>query len=243
MDLEPLYQSVLANLRLGRADLAREPLARLLREMPDDENLRLVQRQAAVVGIDYPASRKPIALARREAPAARDVDIVAFHVHLAQAPSGMHGDIDYMSVLSLSFESARIKAPAARRILITDEQTQIPASIDVDEIMRFPLDAARPMFERMRVQASYLEARPPGRVSVLMDSDVVVNADPAAVFAEDFDVGLTWRPEFPDAPFNGGVVFPGARHPPAPLLPRNLTFPEEIAAHPPRRAPFPPRLE
>ena len=42
-----------------------------------------------------------------------------------------------------------------------------------------------------------------------MDSDIVVNKEPSSVFGEAFDVGLTWRPEYSDAPFNGGVIFVG----------------------------------
>jgi glycosyltransferase involved in cell wall biosynthesis len=63
------------------------------------------------------------------------------------------------------------------------------------------------MFERMRLQELYLRDRAADRASVLMDSDVVVNSDPADIFSTDFDVGLTWRTEFPDAPFNGGMIF------------------------------------
>jgi hypothetical protein len=59
------------------------------------------------------------------------------------------------------------------------------------------------------VQELFLRERDPARASVLMDSDVVVNRDPAPIFAADFDVGLTWRPEFPDAPFNGGMILAG----------------------------------
>jgi hypothetical protein len=112
-----------------------------------------------------------------------------------------------MTVLALSFESAAIRAPRARRVLLTDNATAVPAGMKVDEVMRFPMDSARLMYERMRVQASYLQSRPAGRHSVLIDSDVVVNRDPAPVFAEAFDVGLTWRTGLPNAPFNGGAIF------------------------------------
>jgi len=84
--------------------------------------------------------------------------------------------------------------------------------LGADQVLRFPIDPQRVMFERMRVQEIYLARREAGRASVLMDSDVVVNAGPEAIFATDFDVGLTWRPDFVDSPFNGGMIFvsPGA---------------------------------
>ena len=133
--------------------------------------------------------------------------MVSFHVDLPQALSGVHLNIDYLAALALAFESAQLRAPRARRILLTDETTAVPPGMKVDEVMRFPMDRNRLMYERMRVQAAYLERRPASRHSVLVDSDIVVNRDPTPIFAEDFDVGLTWRGGFPDAPFNGGIIF------------------------------------
>ena len=209
--LQSLYQEAIAALFRGRADLAAEPLEQLRRAAPPDPNFaRLIEhlgKNAAVIAFEWPARREAIEPARRVPPAQEAIDLVAFHVDLPRAPSGIHAPTDYMGVLALSFESARLRAPRARRILITDEKTAVPETLPVDEVRRFTLDAALPMFERTRVQGEYLRSRAAGRVSVLMDSDVVVNADPADVFAEAFDVGLTWRPEFADAPFNGGMIF------------------------------------
>jgi hypothetical protein len=62
----------------------------------------------------------------------------------------------------------------------------------------------------MRVQCEYLERRRSGRNTVFTDVDVLANRDPAEVFAEDFDIGLTYRVEAKDAPFNGGVILAAA---------------------------------
>ena len=205
--MQSLYQSAVAELVRGRADLARASVEELARALPQVPEVQHLARQAAIIAFDWPAARESLAAARRNPPAQDAIDLVAFHVEMPLAPSGIHAPIDYMEVLALSFESAKLRAPKARRILLTDEKTAVPDSLPVERVMRFPIDPERLMFERMRVQELYLRERDPARASVMMDSDVVVNADPAGVFAETFDIGLTWRPEFADAPFNGGMIY------------------------------------
>jgi hypothetical protein len=205
--LQSLARDAAAHLLRGRVDLARAPIEELATALPGNEVVQHLARQSAVIGFEWPLERTATSLAGRDPPRTADLDLVAFHVDLPLAPSGIHKPTDYASVLALSFESARIRAPAARRILLTDEHTTVPDSIPVDDVIRFPLDRDQLMYERMRVQTLYLERRAVGRASVLMDADVVVNLDPAPIFGEAFDVGLTWRPEFADAPFNGGMIF------------------------------------
>jgi hypothetical protein len=193
-------------LEAGRAELTVEPLRRLEAALPGHPGVNMLRQKAAVIGFNWPAQRGEYAPARKEPPSQADIDFVAFHANLAVAPSGIHQHFDYISVLALSFESAYLRAPKAKRILLTDENTPVPPEMKVDQVMRFPIDLTRLMYERMRIQTLYLQERPADRCSVMMDSDVIVNRDVAAIFAEDFDIGLTWRPEFPDAPFNGGVI-------------------------------------
>lgn len=205
--LQSLSQQALAHLARGRADLARPLVEELAAALPGHEGVMNFVRYVAVIGFDVPAVRAPHVPAPAPPPAPESVDLVAFHMDLPHVPSGIHGAIDYGAVLVQSFESARLRAPAARRILLTDEHTRVPEALGAHEVMRFPMDPARVMYERMRVQEAFLRERPAGRATVLMDSDVVVNAEPSVVFGEDFDIGFTWRSGFPDAPFNGGMIF------------------------------------
>ena len=78
-------------------------------------------------------------------------------------------------------------APHARTMLLTDESTRVPDGID--EVVRERIDRNRLMYERMRAQSRYLQRRDPSRATVFTDSDVVVNLDPAPIFAEDFSHG------------------------------------------------------
>jgi hypothetical protein len=237
--LDALYREAGAHLVQGRADLAQDRISELTRALPDNERVQQLARKAAVIGFEFPARREPLAVERREPPAQADVDLVAFHVGLPANPSGIHAEIDYMAVLSRSFEAARLRAPEARRILITDEATSVPDSIGANAVVRFPIDTSKLMFERMRVQERFLAARPAGRASVLMDSDVVVNRDPREVFGEVFDVGLTWRKGFVEAPFNGGMLFVAEGDAGAAFFRRAIECYEAIAADPGVRAAFP----
>lgn len=207
--LQHLAETAQSALRRMRPDEARTPLQQLAALLPRNPSVLTLLRWAAVLEFDWPAKREPIALARRPTPAADAVDLVLFHVDLPAAPSGLHGRIDYKAVAALSFEAAKRRAPQARRILLTDEQTTVPDELGVQDIIRSPINRDRLMYERMRAQERYLTARPADRATVFMDVDIVPNRDPAEIFAEDFHVGLTWRPEFPDAPINGGLIFVG----------------------------------
>jgi len=189
----------------GDAAGAMEPLAEMHRLQPGHPQLPQYVRVAAIVGFIYPGERSSYEPPPCEAPPSESVDLVAFHVDAPWTPHGGER-VDYLGVLRQSFDAARLRAPRARRILLTDEATRVPDTVGADEILRVPLDPSRLMYERMRAQAAYLERREAGRASVLMDVDVVVNRDPADCFTESFDVGLTYRMDAKDAPFNGGII-------------------------------------
>lgn len=204
--LEALVRQVDVAVAAMRPEEGATALEELLRTLPDHPKVQLLARSVAMTGFAWPLARAAYAPRPARTPPPADLDLVAFHADLPLAPSGIHEPVDYMATLALSMEAAASKAPQARRILLTDEATQVPGTLPVHEVRRFPMDLSRLMYERMRVQEAYLRDRPEGRCSILLDSDVVVNREPSAVFAEAFDVGLTWRPEIGHAPFNGGVI-------------------------------------
>jgi hypothetical protein len=201
-------QEAFSALSQNRRDQARAPIEQLTKFFPQQPSVQFLKRWAALTEFDWPAERDTVSLARRSAPPDA-VDLVSFHIDLPSAPSGVHEKTDYLAVAALSFEAAERKAPNARRILLTDEDTLVPEGIHAHEIIRYPLNREWPMYERMRMQERYLSTRPMGRATVFMDVDIVTGRDPMEIFAEDFDIGLTWRPEFPDAPINGGLILAG----------------------------------
>jgi len=205
--IDALVRQVNASIAAMRPEACAAALEELVRAAPDNPKVQLLARSAVLIEFRWPLAREPYLPRPAKLPQPGDLDLVAFHADLPLAPSGIHEPVDYMAVLALSMESAASKAPQARRILLTDEATQVPATLPAHEVRRFPMDLSRLMYERMRVQEAYLRDRPADRCSVLLDSDIVVNREPSAVFAEAFDVGLTWRSEIGHAPFNGGVIF------------------------------------
>ena len=127
-------------LEQGRVEEARRPIDALARALGNDFRVTYLRRAAEVVSLDLdqPASRAPLALVRVHPPAPEMIDVVAFHADLPRPPSEIHAPVDYQSFLALSLEGARIRAPHARRVLLTDERTPVDPSIGVDRVMRFP---------------------------------------------------------------------------------------------------------
>lgn len=210
MSLADAVKEAVRALHEGRFDRARRLIDDIERSVPDHAAIVELKRCAAVTRFSWPAHRAAYGPVAGAPPDPAAVDIVVFHVALSATPTAIHEDVDYLATLRLAFESAALRAPAARRILLTDETTELPADLPVDDVLRFPLDPVRTMYERMRLQRCYLEERGAARCSVLMDADVLVNCDPAGIFTEDFDIGLTWREDWGNAPFNGGMIYVAA---------------------------------
>ena len=206
LSLDESARAAMRCLETGRADLASPHIDALMAALPHHQTVKRLDLYRRVISIEEAAERHPAILGRRPEIAQDKIDLVTFHVDLPVAPSGVHGQIDYKDVLRLAFRAAALRAPRARRVILTDEKTVFPGNVGADEVRRLPLDAGSIMYERTRLQAAYLARLEDDRSCVFMDSDIVVNRDPAEAFAQDFEVALTWRPGFPDAPFNGGLI-------------------------------------
>jgi hypothetical protein len=193
----------------GRAADAAPLLEQLTAIDPHNPGLHELHLSAVIMNFHWPAERAPARLEPRSPPRDDMVDIVLFHADPPaaaprQQPSG------YIAMAAMAFEAARARAPAARRVLLTDRHTLVPPMVGAHEIIRHDIDHGRLMYERMRVQRKYLESRGADRVSAMTDVDVVANRNPTEIFAEEFDIGLTWRSKVPHMPFNGGVLFAGS---------------------------------
>ncbi|MET1025960.1 MAG: hypothetical protein ABWY00_02235, partial [Dongiaceae bacterium] len=181
-DLNQLAQAAFRHLGLGDAEAARPLVERLLQAAPADRTVNSLAAQLAIISFPVAARRESLTIEQSRVIPQADIDLVAFHVDLPMAPSGIHEAIDYQAVLRLAFAAAALKAPQARRLILTNETTQFGADIGADEIIRLPMDSSRIMYERLRLQIAYLQGRSAERASVLMDTDVVTNRDPCEVF-------------------------------------------------------------
>jgi Tfp pilus assembly protein PilF len=134
------------------------------------------------------------------------IDIVFFHVDLPGTTASPFEKPDYQAMLVDAVAIARRRSPTAHIVLLTDEHTQLRSDIRVDRVVRGQADRAQLMFDRMRLERDFLASRDATRNVVFLDSDVAINRPPEEIFDGSFDVGLTWRNNPFDAPFNGGVA-------------------------------------
>jgi hypothetical protein len=234
--LDVLAEEAIACLRQGRASEAAPRVAEMTRLLADRPGVALhLQRALALVAFEWPAARAPARMELTAPPKADEIELVTFHVAL-EGPS--RPAFDYGRMLAQSFESARLRSPASRQVLLTDMDTAFPPLGPGVTVARSTVDKTRLMYERMRLQHEHLVNRPSGLATVFLDSDVVVNADPAAIFAEGFDVGLTHRP-LVEAPFNGGVIFVGPGDAGRKFFASALACYEAMASSPAIRAVYP----
>ena len=138
--------------------------------------------------------------------AAARLTIVFFHADTPR--DGVPFDKpDYHALLAAAIAVARHRSPQAAIVVLSDERTPFADTLNADRVVRRPLDLSQLMYERLRAQRAFLATQTDGEATLFLDTDVIVNRDPLAVFDGSFDIGLTWRHEPIDAPFNGGVIF------------------------------------
>jgi hypothetical protein len=203
---EDLRNEVLSALLAQRPDLARKPLRKMEKLFPNHAIIEVYRQWAAVLKFSWPAEKEWRPLVRRQS-APAGIDIVMFYVDLPTSPSGIHLDgLDLLNTACASFQGAALRAPHARRIFLTDFDTPIPDNLNADEVIRVSIDREFPMYERMKAQENYLATRPNDRATVFIDVDIVINRDPIEMFEQDFDLGLTWRSQYPNQPINGGFL-------------------------------------
>jgi tetratricopeptide (TPR) repeat protein len=135
--------------------------------------------------------------------------VVYFHV-TQNAPHPIQSlqdgqTVDYLDILALSARTAKQRMPRSRTILLTDNDTRLPETLGIDAVVRLPLQRAWIMYERMRAQRALVASGCVGGPVLFLDTDIIVQRDFAPVFAQDFDVGLTWRVQ-PLMPLNGGMI-------------------------------------
>jgi hypothetical protein len=140
--------------------------------------------------------------------------VVAFHVapsqegadRIERACSAFHAENDYLALLDILFRSSELQNAAAQSAVLTDVATDMASLENRVTVIRAPVDPDRVMFSRMLSQIDYLDRRAATDDVAFVDSDMIINASLATVFAEDFDIALSYRNN-PEMPINGGVIF------------------------------------
>ena len=150
-----------------------------------------------------------VPLIQNALPASAQPSVVYFHVAQG-APHPIQSlqdgqSIDYFGILRLSAQTARRVLPGARTVLLTDTDTALPDGLGVDVAVRLPLQRSWIMYERMRSQRALVASGRAAGPVLFLDTDIIPRRDFTAVFAQVFDVGLTWRVH-PLMPLNGGMI-------------------------------------
>jgi hypothetical protein len=168
---------------------------------------RLAQFQAAFDAAPLPAT----------APAAI---CFAFHAPVPQADAAIryrdvaidHGKFDYDRIARHCIASALAAQPGARFVLATDAGFLSGLVHPALTIVRLPLDAASPMYERVLAMCAFVRSRQFTAPTAFLDSDAFLNAPIASLFQGHFDIGATYRSEPGTMPIDEGVILAHSRN-------------------------------
>ena len=118
-------------------------------------------------------------------------------------------DYNYILLINLLFRSVSIFHPNCRKVVLTDMNTRLAGLDDDIEVYRTSLDPESIMFSRLVAQFNYVNTQQIDSDIILIDSDMLVNANLEHLFEEDFSVALTYRylEAVKDMPINGGIIF------------------------------------
>jgi hypothetical protein len=144
----------------------------------------------------------------------------AFHAPVPQADAAIayrdvaidHGKFDYDRIIRHCIASALAAQPGARFILATDDEFLSSLSHPALTIVRLPVDAASPMYERVVAMCAFVRSRQFSAPTAFLDSDAFLNAPIAGLFQGHFDIGATYRPDPGLMPINEGVIFAHSRN-------------------------------
>lgn len=114
--------------------------------------------------------------------------------------------------IDLLYRSAQAAMPDVGMTILTSAVTDLSSLTMPFERVDGDIDFDKVMFERTRMQREYVERHAPTAPLAFLDSDILVCRDLTPLFAEDFDIALTWRDDR-EMPFNGGVIFANSSRP------------------------------
>jgi len=139
----------------------------------------------------------------------------AFHASVPQADAAIqyrdisidHSKFDYDRIVRHCIAAALAAQPGARFVLATDNDFLTGLSHPALTIVRLPLEAASPMYERVVAMCAFVRSRQFNAPIAFLDSDAFLNAPIAGLFQGHFDIGATYRPNPGLMPINEGVIF------------------------------------
>jgi len=132
------------------------------------------------------------------------ISFVIFYVD-----EGLKKAEDHKVMIEQFFKSASVHHPDCKKVVLSDFDTDL-SFLDKDvEVNRYKVDKSKIMFSRMTTQIAYLESHDFSINIILLDYDILINANLEPLFQKKFDIGLTYRKDlvFRKMPINGGIIF------------------------------------
>ena len=123
-----------------------------------------------------------------------------------------HGKFDYDRIVRHCIAAALAAQPNCRFVLATDATFLQGLTHPNLTIVRLPLEAGSPMYERVVAMCAFVHSRQFNGPTAFLDSDAFLNAPAAPIFAAPFDIGVTYRADPGLMPINEGVIFANARN-------------------------------
>lgn len=144
----------------------------------------------------------------------------AFHASVPQAEAAVkyrdvsidHSKFDYERIVRQCIAAALATQTGSHFVLATDAQFLADLAHPALTIVRLPLDAASPMYERVIAMCAFVRSRQFRAPTAFLDSDAFLNAPVASLFQGHFDIGATYRSDPGLMPINEGVIFANSRN-------------------------------
>jgi hypothetical protein len=144
-----------------------------------------------------------------------DLNIFVFHVDVPASHRSIayvdvrhdHWEFDYQALANHFVWAALSFHQTVRIYYVTDESAKVPFTHPEVTVVRIPVDARAPMYERVRAMAGYVHSRAFSANTVFLDTDAYPNRALNDVFKLDFDIGVTYRTTPGFMPINEGVIF------------------------------------
>jgi hypothetical protein len=144
-------------------------------------------------------------------------DICIFSYHVETPPSHRvidyvdvkhdHGAFNYCKLISHFVWSGLTFNVRAGIFFVTNDSWHMPVKHKNLTTVRLPVSDTAPMFERVKAMTAYVYSSAFQRDTVFLDSDAFPNREIKPVFAQKFDVGVTYRTTPGFMPINEGVIY------------------------------------
>lgn len=163
------------------------------------------------------AANAPLRAVRSSLSAGTSLRIVTCHAEMVDAEAPVHpnanlNDNEYIDMISWLHQSACLFHRDVSLTVLTSPRTSLRGLKVPYQRFDGPFSPASVMYDRARAQLAFIEQYDFSAPMLLLDSDILINANLIELLSRDFDIALTWR-RSAVMPLNGGVLILSCRRP------------------------------